>query len=141
MENLTELFNSQTSIYILFGAAFLGGLISSISPCSLSMLPLIIGYVGGYSKENPPQQGARHRGTATDSRHGMALHHHLGVSAQAPLPPANPRIPRPNPLPHLPRRPHRPPLPYARFRGYPYGSRACTRRITSPLDVSLSRHM
>lgn len=53
MENLTELFNSQTSIYILFGAAFLGGLISSISPCSLSMLPLIIGYVGGYSKENP----------------------------------------------------------------------------------------
>ena len=49
MENLTELFNSQTSIYILFGAAFLGGLISSISPCSLSMLPLIIGYVGGYS--------------------------------------------------------------------------------------------
>ena len=53
MENLTELFNSQTSIYILFGAAFLGGLISSISPRSLSMLPLIIGYVGGYSKENP----------------------------------------------------------------------------------------
>lgn len=53
MENLTALFNSQTSIYILFGAAFLGGLISSISPCSLSMLPLIIGYVGGYSKENP----------------------------------------------------------------------------------------
>lgn len=53
MENLTELFNSQTSIYILFGAAFLGGLISSISPCSLSMLPLIIGYIGGYSKENP----------------------------------------------------------------------------------------
>ncbi len=53
MENITELFNSQTSIYILFGAAFLGGLISSISPCSLSMLPLIIGYVGGYSKENP----------------------------------------------------------------------------------------
>ncbi len=53
MENLTALFNSQTSIYILFGAAFLGGLISSISPCSLSMLPLIIGYVGGYTKENP----------------------------------------------------------------------------------------
>ena len=53
MENITELCNSQTSIYILFGAAFLGGLISSISPCSLSMLPLIIGYVGGYSKENP----------------------------------------------------------------------------------------
>ena len=53
MENITDLFNSQTSIYILFGASFLGGLISSISPCSLSMLPLIIGYIGGYSNEKP----------------------------------------------------------------------------------------
>lgn len=53
MENLTALFNSQTSIYILLGAAFLGGFISSISPCSLSMLPLIIGYVGGFSEARP----------------------------------------------------------------------------------------
>ncbi len=53
MENLTQLFATQSSIYILFGAAFLGGLISSISPCSLSMLPLIIGYIGGYSDEKP----------------------------------------------------------------------------------------
>lgn len=53
MENLTELFNSQTSIYMLFAASFLGGLISSVSPCSLSMLPLIIGYIGGYSEEKP----------------------------------------------------------------------------------------
>lgn len=53
MESLTQLFSSQSSIYILFGAAFLGGLISSISPCSLSMLPLIIGYIGGYSDEKP----------------------------------------------------------------------------------------
>jgi len=53
MENLTQLFTTQSSIYILFGAAFLGGLISSISPCSLSMLPLIIGYIGGYSNEKP----------------------------------------------------------------------------------------
>jgi cytochrome c-type biogenesis protein len=53
MENLTSLFNSQTSILILFGASFLGGVISSISPCSLSMLPLIIGYVGGYSDAKP----------------------------------------------------------------------------------------
>lgn len=53
MENLTQLFSDQTSIYLLFGAAFLGGLISSISPCSLSMLPLIIGYIGGYSNEKP----------------------------------------------------------------------------------------
>ena len=53
MEDLTQLFSTQSSIYILFGAAFLGGLISSISPCSLSMLPLIIGYIGGYSDEKP----------------------------------------------------------------------------------------
>lgn len=53
MEHLTELFTNQTSIYILFAASFLGGLISSISPCSLSMLPLIIGYIGGYSEAKP----------------------------------------------------------------------------------------
>ena len=53
MESLTQVFSTQSSIYILFAAAFLGGLISSISPCSLSMLPLIIGYIGGYSKEKP----------------------------------------------------------------------------------------
>lgn len=32
---------------------FGGGLLASISPCSLSMLPIIIGYVGGYSNEKP----------------------------------------------------------------------------------------
>lgn len=53
MESLTQLFSTQSSIYILFGASFLGGLISSISPCSLSMLPLIIGYIGGCSDEKP----------------------------------------------------------------------------------------
>ena len=57
MDNLTSLFSTSgtsLSIYLLmFGASFLGGLIASISPCSLAMLPLIIGYVGGYSKETP----------------------------------------------------------------------------------------
>lgn len=53
MENLNAIFATQTSIYILFAVSFLGGLIASISPCSLSMLPLIIGYVGGYSDEKP----------------------------------------------------------------------------------------
>lgn len=53
MESLAQLFDNDTSIFILFGASFLGGLISSISPCSLSMLPLIIGYIGGFSKEKP----------------------------------------------------------------------------------------
>jgi len=36
---------------VLIGAAFLAGIIASLSPCSLGILPLIIGYVGGYSKE------------------------------------------------------------------------------------------
>ncbi|MBR1425013.1 sulfite exporter TauE/SafE family protein [bacterium] len=53
MESLNALFSNQTSIYILFVASFLGGLVASVSPCSLSMLPLIIGYVGGYSDEKP----------------------------------------------------------------------------------------
>ncbi|MBP3820148.1 sulfite exporter TauE/SafE family protein [bacterium] len=53
MEELLSLFSNQSSIYLLFGLSFLGGLISSISPCSLSMLPLIVGYVGGYSEEKP----------------------------------------------------------------------------------------
>ena len=34
-------------------ASFLGGVIASVSPCSLAMLPIIIGYIGGYSKETP----------------------------------------------------------------------------------------
>lgn len=49
MENLLNLFTSQNNIPILFGLSFLGGLIASVSPCSLAMLPIIIGYVGGYS--------------------------------------------------------------------------------------------
>lgn len=53
MEEILKIFSHPTSIYMLFAAAFLGGLISSVSPCSLSMLPLIIGYVGGYSNEKP----------------------------------------------------------------------------------------
>ena len=37
----------------MFAASFAGGVLASISPCSLAMLPLIIGYLGGYSKETP----------------------------------------------------------------------------------------
>lgn len=53
MEELVQIFSNPSSIYALFGISFLGGLIASVSPCSLSMLPLIVGYVGGYSDENP----------------------------------------------------------------------------------------
>ena len=57
MSNLLQifsLFSSQGGIYMPFMLliAFLAGILSSLSPCSLGMLPLIIGYVGGYSKES-----------------------------------------------------------------------------------------
>lgn len=38
---------------ILLAVSFLGGLLASVSPCSLAMLPIIVGYVGGYSQEKP----------------------------------------------------------------------------------------
>ena len=50
MDSLNQIFsNSETAWYLLFLASFLGGVLASISPCSLAMLPLIVGYVGGYS--------------------------------------------------------------------------------------------
>lgn len=53
MDNLVQIFSNtnQATWYILLLASFVGGILASLSPCSLAMLPLIIGYVGGYSKE------------------------------------------------------------------------------------------
>jgi len=55
MDNLIQIFNdtNQATWYILLFASFIGGVLASLSPCSLAMLPLIIGYVGGYSKGTP----------------------------------------------------------------------------------------
>lgn len=53
MENYINLFTQQGSLPLLFALSFLGGLIASISPCSLAMLPIIIGYIGGYSDAKP----------------------------------------------------------------------------------------
>lgn len=57
MINLVNIFTSDggnlISIVFMLLASFLGGVLASISPCSLAMLPLIIGYVGGCSKETP----------------------------------------------------------------------------------------
>ena len=53
MENLVSLFTTENSIFMLFVLSFFGGLIASVSPCSLAMLPIIVGYVGGYSKNTP----------------------------------------------------------------------------------------
>ncbi|MFC2038492.1 cytochrome c biogenesis CcdA family protein [Chloroflexota bacterium] len=46
--NFTDIINSQS--WLAFPVCFLGGIISSASPCVLAMIPLIIGYVGGYSE-------------------------------------------------------------------------------------------
>lgn len=54
MDNLVNIFsNPAQAWYLLLAVSFVGGIIASISPCSLAMLPLIVGYVGGYSKEAP----------------------------------------------------------------------------------------
>ena len=57
MDNLVQIFSTgSTGIgvwLLMFAASFAGGILASVSPCSLAMLPLIIGYVGGYSKETP----------------------------------------------------------------------------------------
>lgn len=56
MNNLMELFTIySTGNNLIFPVvliiAFLAGIVSSLSPCSLGILPLIIGYVGGYAKD------------------------------------------------------------------------------------------
>ncbi len=40
----------QNQSWVAFPACFFGGIVSSASPCSLAMVPLIIGYVGGYAE-------------------------------------------------------------------------------------------
>jgi len=48
LASIGELIQNQS--WIAFPACFLGGIISSASPCVLAMIPLVIGYVGGYSE-------------------------------------------------------------------------------------------
>lgn len=57
MDNLVQAFSVYSSgngflLPLLLVVAFFAGILASLSPCSLGILPLIIGYVGGYSKEN-----------------------------------------------------------------------------------------
>lgn len=47
LENIQSLVQNNHSLAFL--AVFAGGLISAASPCVLAAIPLIIGYVGGYS--------------------------------------------------------------------------------------------
>jgi cytochrome c-type biogenesis protein len=45
----------QTRPLLGYGAAYLGGMIATASPCILASIPLVIGYVGGYSGGNKKQ--------------------------------------------------------------------------------------
>ena len=53
MPNIADIFSNTNSVLILYLLSFLGGIIASVSPCSIAMLPIIIGYVGGYSESRP----------------------------------------------------------------------------------------
>lgn len=50
LENIQHIIQNQHGL--AFIAVFIGGLISAASPCVLAAIPLIIGYVGGYSEGN-----------------------------------------------------------------------------------------
>lgn len=55
MNNFLEILQTSgnnVSLVVLM-LSFLGGVIASISPCSLAMLPIIVGYIGGYSNDRP----------------------------------------------------------------------------------------
>lgn len=49
-ENIQHIIQNRHGL--AFVAVFIGGLISAASPCVLAAIPLIIGYVGGYSEGN-----------------------------------------------------------------------------------------
>ncbi len=48
LSNIGDIIRNQA--WLAFPACFLGGIISSASPCVLAMIPLVIGYVGGYAE-------------------------------------------------------------------------------------------
>jgi cytochrome c biogenesis protein CcdA len=50
LSNIQSIVHDNHSL--AFFAVFVGGLISAASPCVLAAIPLIIGYVGGYSEGN-----------------------------------------------------------------------------------------
>ena len=49
---MTAYLKTQEFSYLFLVISFLGGVLASLSPCSLSVLPIVVGYVGGYSEES-----------------------------------------------------------------------------------------
>lgn len=50
LSNVSEVINNSPRLAYLL--VFLGGLLSASSPCVLAIIPLVIGFVGGYSEGN-----------------------------------------------------------------------------------------
>ncbi len=50
LSNISDVVNSSPGLAYIF--VFLGGLVSASSPCVLAIIPLVIGFVGGYSEGN-----------------------------------------------------------------------------------------
>ena len=50
LANVSDIINNSPGLAYL--AVFVGGLISASSPCVLAIIPLVIGFVGGYSEGN-----------------------------------------------------------------------------------------
>jgi cytochrome c-type biogenesis protein len=65
---------SGTSVAIIFGA----GLLTSLTPCTLSMLPITVAYIGGYEETNRWQAALRSAGFALGLATTLAA---LGVGA------------------------------------------------------------
>ena len=51
-DKLVQYMSSGEFSLMFLVVSFLGGILSSISPCSIGILPLIVGYVGGYGDSN-----------------------------------------------------------------------------------------
>jgi len=45
--------------FVSFGIIFIAGLLTSLTPCMLSMLPITIGYIGGYEAKSRVQAAAQ----------------------------------------------------------------------------------
>ncbi len=50
--NFTTQIQTGSFSFVLLTAAFAGGVLSSLSPCTIGILPIIVGYIGGYDRQN-----------------------------------------------------------------------------------------